>query len=89
MDWGYDSQKMKPINVLRKYEKRAKENPQLNVATFDEMYLKLKEGIKDRRTLEKISCVYCSYKSKGMDDGFKINSETFKYAIPEFRVCLN
>lgn len=80
---------MKPERVLTKYGRLAEENPQLNVATFDEMYGKLKEEIKDKRTLEKILCVYESYKSNGMDYGFKINSETFKYAIPEFKVCLN
>jgi len=80
---------MKPQNVLLEYKQRAEKNPQLNVGAFDEMYGKLKEGIKDKRILEKILCVYESYKSPSMDDGFKINSETFKYAIPEFKACLN
>ena len=65
-----------------------KEDIKLNVATFEEMYQKLRKGIKDKKILKKILWVYESYKSPGMDYGFKINSETFKYAIPEFRACL-
>lgn len=80
---------MRPERVLGKFRRLAEENPQLNVATFDKMYDELKREVKDKKTSGKISCVYESYKSPSMDYGFKINSETFKYAIPEFRACLD
>ncbi len=75
---------MKPQNVLLKYEKLS-EGYQLNVSSFKDMGNELIKSCPAKKTLiGKIRDTYLR-----MRDGCEINSETFKYAIPEFKACLN
>ena len=78
---------MKPEDILSYYRDIArKEDIQLNVAAFEEMYEKLKGCVKDKKKLEKITGIYNRHKS--MRDGCEINNRTIEDAIKEIEPVL-